>query len=313
LDGKTRSPYRDGEEERPGATAQSVAEELDRDPIASGGPWFKAEILAAAQKHLQIPVARGGVFDNELGEPAWREVGDTRLWLDLGGLRNGPAPGRIFTVGCDIAAGTEGHYSSNSTFEALDAITGEQAVEFATNKLDPAAFAEYAVCLSIWLNNAYLCWESNGPTGALFTKAILALGYGNYYRGESRSKVRKKTQSPGWHNSPEALAEVLGLLQNDIAKGDVIIRSKNCLDEHYEYIYKDGNPVHGGSLATDDESAKKKAHGDRVIGMGLANLARRDRYGGKRSEKRKPFPPGSPGWRRQQREQDRHQQAESFN
>ena len=86
MDGKIRSPYYDNECNRPGATPQSVAQELDRDYGGSDYQIFGKELYESGQRNLMMPFVRG-VFGYNVEDlsPEFEkaEDGPLKLWVHL--------------------------------------------------------------------------------------------------------------------------------------------------------------------------------------------------------------------------------------
>jgi hypothetical protein len=280
LDGKTRSPYYDDECRRPGATPQSIAQELDRDYGGSDYQVFGKELYESAKGNLLRPYSVGALYyDGESFSPDYQETenGPVKLWC-LRSSAGTPATTGDYVIGCDVAAGLGGSYSSNSVAVVVDSVTGEQVAEFASNTIRPDDFAELVVAMCNWFHKAYLVWEHNGAPGGAFTKQVIDIGYGNiYYRELEGRAYRKKTKNPGFFTNDKNKLALLGKMAGAIQSKEYIIRSDRLLDECRQYIYKDGKVVHSRSIKTQDDSSKGQAHGDRVIAAALAWHGARDR------------------------------------
>jgi len=309
LDGKERSPYYDTECARPGATAQSIAQELDRDYGGSEYQIFGKELYEAARDGLLRPYTRGVFrYEAETLVPEFSETidGPMLLWCHRS-YTGQPVPTGEYVIGCDISAGLGGDYTSNSAAVVVDSITGEQVAEYVTNTTPPGDFAELVISISKWFRNAYLIWESNGPPGMTFTRRVLDVGYPYiYFREMDQRAYRKKTRNPGWYSNEKNKLSLLSNFATSIKTGEYCIRSELLIDECKQYIYKDGKVVHSRSIRTRDDSAKGQAHGDRVIAAALAWHGIKDRPVAPKSEETftEEIPQGSMAWRFQQ-EDDR--------
>ena len=310
LDGKTRSPYYDKECMRPGATPQSIAQELDRDYGGSEYQIFGKDLYDAARSSILRPYGRGILYyDEETLDPDFNETedGPLRLWCHRN-ANNEPLASGQYVVGCDIAAGLAGSYSSNSVAVVMDRVTNEQVAEYATNSLRPEVFADYVISLCRWYRSAYLIWEMNGAPGGAFTRQVLDRAYPNiYYRNVENRAYKKKTKNPGWYSNEKNKLAVLSNLSNAIQSGEMTIRSDKLLDECRQYVYKDGKVVHSRSVKTQDDSSKGQAHGDRVRAAAICWHAVRERppLPVDREFGEEEAPHGSIAWRLKERKQRR--------
>ena len=280
LDGITRSPYYDQECARPGATPQTIAQELDRDYGGSEYQIFGKELYEAGRENLLNPYQKGILFyDEETLEPEYNETNDGpfKIWCHRDS-RGVPVNSGQYVIGCDISAGLGGDYTSNSVMFVLDTVTGQQVAEFATNTVRPEAFADMSIAASKWFNNAYLIWEMNGPPGGAYTKQILERKYPYiYYREIENKSYRKKTKNPGWFSTDKNKLAVLSQMAAAIKSGEYCLRSSQVLEECRQYVYRNGKVVHSRSVRTMDDSAKGQAHGDRVIAAAIAWHAAKER------------------------------------
>ena len=283
LDGKARSPWYDIECRRPGATPLSIAQELDRDPYGSVSKLFSKESYDKQRAHVTDPVWRGEVdWDRETLDFSWhdRSDGTMRLWIPKSDLPDrGP-----YSIGCDIAAGTGGDFSSNSVIEVFDIPTGEQVLEYACNDIYPNDFAQLAIGVCRFLAGkrdpyfAYLAWDANGSGGAQFYKEIKRWGWANLYLHRSTTNRRQaRTQKPGYWQQDRGAA-ILMELHNAMLHEKVQLRSKIGLEETMQYEYDgSGDIVHRGAAISEDPSVKGKSHGDRAYALAVSLLAAQDR------------------------------------
>lgn len=304
-DGKVRSPYYDKECARPGATPQSIAQELDRDYGGSEYQVFGVDLYDQGLKTVRRPLYRGVLgYDSETLEPYFSKTDDgpLELWCQRDSTDK-PIREREYIIGCDISAGLGGSYTSNSVAHILDANTKEQVGEYVTNTVRPDDFADLTIALAKLFHGAFLGWEDNGPTGAAFTKKLLERGYKNiYYRDVQNINYKKKTKRPGWHSDPKTKPAALTALANAIKHQTISVRSRQLLEECRQYVYKDGKIVHSRSVRTQDDSAKNESHGDRVIAAAVALEVSKDRKAKKPEEIKRVAPYGSMAWRFQQYE-----------
>jgi len=287
------------------ATPRLIASQLDRDPRGAVGKVFATDLLDRVKReHCRPPVWRGTpVFDSEsaaLVGLLTRDDGPLKLWF-----RPGPdnsCPLGPFTVGCDIAIGSDGAFASNSVASGIDDRTGEQIMEFAVRGVPSIKFARQVVGLCLWLRNAYLGWEDSGMV-APFAKEILeVLYYGNvYYREVAAIGLKRKTRKAGWWNGrDEHKADLFEKMALAMETNQYTVRSEELVRECGEYEWDDGKIIH---QPTKNHGNTEKAHGDRCIAAGVAWLLYLDRQVGSyldRSEENVETPQyGSFIWREQ--------------
>jgi hypothetical protein len=278
LERRLRSPWYDNECDKADATPQSIAQELDRDYGGSMHRIFTSEFFEKAELHLRKPDLEGVMdYHPETLEPRFGlvENGPVKLWMKLDNRLR--PPNHPFVVGCDVSTGLGGSHTSNSSIEAFDQITNEQVLEVAQNTVEPADWADTAIAICKWLNNAYLGWEHNGPGGA-FTKRVIERNYNNcYYRKVLWKKTKTVTKELGWWTSDKSVEVMMSELHHSVKSETTIIHSKALVQECGQYVRMKGSIKHVGSERTEDDSIKGKAHGDRVMGFAVCLQAAKDR------------------------------------
>lgn len=279
FEGVIRSPWYDMRCLRPTATPRLIASQLDRNPRGAVGKAFPSDLLDRVDREsCKPPVWQGNpVFDSEslqLTGLLEREDGPLKLWFRPGPDHScGVGP---YTIGCDVAVGSDGAYSSNSVASVIDDRTGEQIAEYAIKGMPMIKFARIVVGLSLWFRRAFLGWEDGGIT-APFAKEILEkIYYGNvYYRDVPEIGTKRKTRKAGWKNNKEEdKADLFENMALAMETGRYIIRSKELIRECGEYEWEGGKIIH---MPTKNRGAKEKAHGDRCIAAGVAWLIYQER------------------------------------
>ena len=269
TEGKVLSPWYNSHRLLPGATPRYIARELDMDPRGSVGKVFAADLLDRMKlQHCKPPVWQGTpVFDSEtmkLQGLLPRDDGPLKLWFRPG-IDNTPPLGP-FTVGCDIASGGVGAYSSNSVLSALDDRTGEQVVEYAIKGLEPRPFARRVVGLCLWLRNALLGWEDSGVSGGFAKEVMEVLYYGNvFFRDVTQLGSQKKSRKPGWPCRDADKADMFERMALAMENGDFVPRSEEMITECGEYEWDGDKIIHA---PTRNKGATEKNHGDRSISAG---------------------------------------------
>jgi len=273
-EGVWRSPWYDMRCLRPTSTPRLIASQLDRDPRGAVGKVFPTELLDRVKvRDSQRPIWRGTpVFDGETSTVQGlitRDDGPLKLWFKPG-VDDG-APLGPYVVGCDVAIGSDGAYSSNSVACGLQENTGHQVLEYTVRGLPMIKFARRVVGLCRWLKNAYLGWEDSGMV-APFAKEVLEVLYYNnvYYREVPAIGLKRKTQKAGWWNGKdEHKSDLFEKLALGMETGRLVVRSEDLLRECGEYEWDGGKIVH---QPTKNRGAQEKAHGDRCIAAGVAWL-----------------------------------------
>lgn len=313
LEGMERSPWYDQECYRGDSNPFSIAQELDIDYGGSTYRVFGPEFFEKADASIRAPRVRGVMdFARETLEPDFQETedGPVLLWCRL---HDGEPPKRTYVVGVDPAAGTGGSYSSNSAVVVVDAISCEQVLEWATNVVEPGDFADYCIAIARWFHDAYLCWEANGPTGAAFTKRVVARRYENVYMRTSLTKRgRRRSKAPGFqttHGQDGTKGIMFSQFRQAVVHEGMAVRSRDAVRECGEYIWDKGKIVNVHVASAQDDSAAGEAHGDRVIALCMADQARRDRPLPAPERQIHEIPYGSAAWRDQWHE-DRQRVAE---
>lgn len=311
LDGKTRSPYYDRECKRPGATPQSIAQELDRDYGGAAAVFFPTVMIRKHKvDYCREPTHRGMlIYDPETLEPEFvpNANGPLLLWCELDYERR-PNPDRDYGLGCDVAAGTAGDFSSNSSGVVIDATTRETVALYMSNSVRPGSFADMMMALGYFFTGAgrvpaKLNWEANG-IGQIFSDQVKIRQYPNvWYREVQQINSTKKTQKPGWWSNAETKNIALGRMAQDMGRDPAkfIIRSDTIIEETGQYIFVNGKVEHSKSLTTQDESAKGQSHGDTVIAAALGYMTIPDIRVVQRYRESTAEPPmGSMAWRLKQ-------------
>jgi hypothetical protein len=278
LEGRLRSPWYDHECDRPMATPQNIAQELDRDYGGSMHRIFGHDFFAATEKTVRRPMARAIVtYDHDTLKPQVElsDDGPLLLWLSLD--NNGKPPVHPYVLGADVATGLGGSYTSNSVLTVIDQLTMEQVAELASNTIPPHDFADLSIAICKWFYDAYLAWEANGP-GAAFSKQVLNQKYGNIqYRSDVSRRGRKKTKEVGWWTDTKSKQAMFGEIKRSVTGADVVLRSDAMAKECGQYVVIGDRIEHILSARTEDDSSRGQAHGDRVMAYGVALMATKER------------------------------------
>ncbi len=274
FEGVVRSPWYDMRCLRPISTPRLIASQLDRDPRGAVGKVFQSDLLDRVKRDdCKAPIWQGTpVFDSEslaLKGLVTRDDGPLKLWF-----RPGPdfsCPLGPFTIGCDVAIGSDGAYSSNSVASVIDDRTGEQVAEYTIKGMLLTKFGRVAVGLAKWLRGAFLGWEDSGMVAPFAKEIMEVLYYGNvYYRDVKEIGTKKKTRKAGWWSGTnDDKAELFEKMALAMETGRYQIRSEALIRECGEYEWEKGKIIH---QPTKNRGATEKAHGDRCIAAGVAWL-----------------------------------------
>lgn len=269
LENRLRSPWYDEECYRADSTPQSIAQELDRDYGGSITKYFGETVDAVLNSTTQPPRKRYEISVNSDLEIQWDEKpnGSVSLWCELD-IDGRPQFGS-YVVTADVATGQGGKYSSNSVITIVNATTGEQVLEYATNQIPALEFADHAVALCKAFHNAYLGWEHMGP-GVAFGNLVLQ---GHLYTRcfkrytEGKGGGKKKTNDFGFIT--RGAMRIIGFeeLKDFVLKKKVLIRSSAAANEFSQYIEIPGPKIHHVQVKGESDAA----HGDRVIAL-LVNV-----------------------------------------
>lgn len=278
LEGRQRSPWYDRECDRAGATPQNIAQELDRDYGGSAYRVMGVAFITKVEGTIVQAVKEGDVdFGREkLDHLRFIETtgGPLKIWVPLDSLGNPPRS--QYALGADIAAGTGGSFSSNSTLWGLDLVTGDQILEFASNTIAPTDFADLSIAIAKWLFEAYLAWEANGP-GTSYTRQVMSRGYDHVYMRKNVSRRGEaRTKEPGWWTDDRSKEVMFGDMQKAVITNEIVIRSVETLKEFGKYIRKEGK-IHHALVKNAADDSKGASHGDRAIAACVCLQAAKDR------------------------------------
>lgn len=266
YEGRVRSPWYDMRCLRKTATPQLVASQLDRDPRGAVGKVFPSSLLDEMQvKECRPPLWRGQpVFDGETYKLTGlipRDDGPLELWFKPS-VDNMP-PFGPFTIGCDMALGSDGAYSSNSVACGIDDTTGEQVMQYTIKGMALRDFGRVSVGLAMWLRDALLGWEDSGMSGQYANEVMQQIRYHNvFFRDVPEHGSRKKTRKPGWTVRNEDKQRMFETAMLAMVEGKFKPRSSEMVTECGEYEWEKGVIIHG---PTKNKGNTEKNHGDRCI------------------------------------------------
>jgi hypothetical protein len=177
-----------------------------------------------------------------------------------------PRINSTYAAGVDVAAGVG---QDSSCLEIFEMETGEQVLEFASNKIEPDVFAFKCSEILMEFNDAFLDFERNNH-GILFAAEIIkhyrtdrinkTLGARQKARIAERKTEIRKLAEWGTYTSEVTKNLMLGRMKKDLRDGDVILHSAELAMECNSFVQKDS-----GSLG-----AEEGCHDDRVMASAFA-------------------------------------------
>ncbi len=304
LDGRTRSPWYDGECRRR-ANEREVAQMLDIDYQGSAYQFFDRWTIQTLMAEYCVPAYWEGdvLFDPDTGKFLGlerREGGPLRLWCHLS-KDDRPPPGK-YAAGADLSTGSG---ATNSCFAVVDCTTGEKVAEYTSPFLRSEQMAPRCVALC-WAfkdeanEGALFAWEYGGP-GVVFGKEVVeTYGYRNIYYRRAENRIEKKVSDfPGWYPNPDLKTLLLQEYRAALSTRQMVNRSKEALEETLKFIHdKNGQVLHAGEIGGNDPSGARANHGDRVIADALAWKMAMMRDVQKKKEEVVEVEVGSLAWRR---------------
>jgi hypothetical protein len=285
--GRWRSVWFDNEVLDRARSLADIAQNILRVPQGSADMFFdNAMIERIRTRFVDKPTHRGEVayqFDREghIVNEAWREKskGKLKWWGEL--TKDRPRKDHAYIVSCDVSFGKG---ASNSVIAICDVNTCEIVGLMADPYASISDFADTAIAISKWANNALLIWESNGP-GNEFDHRVRFQRYPRVYIPKpERARIRSAQNKRGWQSTPGLNGSKIDMLnrldsalmeslREDRTSTYIILHDEDTTRELDDYIFDvhkiDVNP----SNSATDSSGAKYAHGDRVIAVGMAVIA----------------------------------------
>jgi hypothetical protein len=179
------------------------------------------------------------------------EEGEYLLWKE-------PKPGRIISIGVDVAEGKGGDYTVAIILDITDPMDIELCGIFASNKINPWVFAEKLNQIARSWGRPFLCIENNADGGTVIQALLEVHGYDNIVTYNMENDKRGYYQKPGifCHQNAKNLG-----IQNmkyflEIRRG-VSIYSSTLVSEFESFIRKT-NRIWG---------AKPGHHDDHVMAL----------------------------------------------
>ena len=272
-----RSPWYDLQVGRK-SDARSVAQDLDIDCQGSVSQFFDPIVIRRLQAEFgSDPIWEGDYVKGE-GDK-WVLVamvnGPLKLWIHPD--RDGGMPAGRYAVGADPAAGT----GNTPSCAAIVNHFGEKVGEYANPHIQADPFGHLCIELCKLFHRAVFIWESAGPTGSLVTKVVLETGYGPVYEQVpdefERINVGRKRKL-GWYPDNVSKPVMLDEYRRGLYGRAFVNHSLPALAETLRFFTTARGTVEHADEATgsNDPTAARTNHGDRVIADALANKAVRE-------------------------------------
>ncbi len=243
TDGGLRSPYYD---RRCAHFTDPLlrAQELDLDDIGAGDPFFPRRMIEPLKANAFDPAWIGDLdYDPQTKLPripyafVAREGGPLKLWV-------APDSAGLVPLDMDYCWGADISQGSGATPSVLIVInreTGEQVGEYATPTVTPSDFAHVANAVGRLfagkLEQAFACWEANGPGNAFGKKLYGDLEYRRIYFREGKDVRKRPTYQPGWHSSTAGKIELFNDFRDALQTGRLVLRSRGTLQDCYNYSH----------------------------------------------------------------------------
>lgn len=204
--------------------------------ISSGRNVFH---LTDIQKHIEM-------------DPIERKWGEGLIW-EL------PLIGFAYVAGIDPSEGGGG---DNAVISVWNAYTGEQAAEFATNRVQPKDLGRISMVIGKFYNNAFLVPEINSM-GVALVDTIKEKYYNIYMREVFDNRTKETTKKIGWRTTGTSKPMLVADLEESVRDQSMKVRSGELLKELKTFVQTDEADKNGYGA----EGSNKD---DRVMAAGLA-------------------------------------------
>lgn len=298
-DGKLRSPWYDLTESRI-ADPVRMAREHDISYTGATRAFFDNRSVAVSiEENAMEPTFVGDLdYEKETASPRGlvkNPFGRVRLWTPFDGFGHPIINGTVMAA-ADISSGSG---ASNSVLAVGIPEEREKIADIVTPELQPFEFSALCVAFLRFLSNPrnpqaandpFLAWEMNG-VGRQFGIRVLDLAYGNVY-------WEKGKDHPGVWMDTKTKKFLLDKLKEAYLTGNYINRSREAMEEAFEYVYMTSDKIeHVSALSKSDPSGAGQNHGDRVISDAIL-LHIMDEFGMSKERLASGGPPvGSLEWR----------------
>jgi len=218
------------------------AQEYELQFLSTGRPVFDMQLVKSMRKNI-LSVGDDVYEFDENGEK--KVVGKVEEEFVKGNqhirIYKRPQPGGLYVVGADVAEGVEGGDYSFMTI--WDRKTGEEVAMF-RGLLTPGDFGEFLDKWGRIYNNGLMVVEHNNQGIATLQK-LKELSYPcMYFRPTKYESVYTGLSDKiGWRTTPTNKSLLIDQFQDALRKNEMIIHSKETLDEMLVFIYNDNNDM----------------------------------------------------------------------
>lgn len=239
-----------------------LAQNVFAEAMGAGAAFFPSVSVTAHRREFgQEPRRANWVKTRWVDSP----TGRWRLWGE-------PGPGS-YAVGIDPAYGTGNHASAAAI---LDVVEGRLVAMMVDANITPADLAaEVAQVCRGSFKEAVVAWEVNGP-GQSLQRDFEAQRFHRVWKPRKEGKTTHGIiDRVGWVSSEQSKRLLLGNLSRAVQQGEVIVPCMGTLDEMLGYVLDGNGRVIPGRLR-DESTGARENHGDRVIALALAWMAKDD-------------------------------------
>jgi len=299
--GIDRTVWLDSDEKRPGRTERGKAQNILCLDSGSTETFFDFSLMSKLRERVEEPRYRGDIIyvvsDKSISDVEFVLGGSKSLVSWWGELKYGrPLQGHSYAVGADLSRGTG---ASNSVCAVKDVNTDELVGLLVTAYHPRPSFAELTVAFCDWIGGSVpplLNWEENGAPE--FYERLDELGYYSLYKREGApNSTRKWANAYGWKNTTGQSGTKISMLNKlDAALREslrdnpqfsrLILYDNQTMNEMEGYTFADKRIDVGPVSMITESSGAKASHGDRVIAMGLAEMASSQQAKGSEEEYR---------------------------
>lgn len=224
------------------------AQEYGLEFLTTGRPVFDQRVVRQMRKHIlkvgdEYPVGSGYKVYEEDGWTFYKK----------------PEEGKQYVVGADVAEGvTGGDYSTASVF---DRGNGEE-VAFYRGHIAPDMFGKSLSKIGFLYNKALLVVEVNNNGLVTLTELRNSMYPSLYYRPAKFDAIATGyTDKLGWRTTRVTRSLLIQDLNAAMRDGEILIHSKDILDEMIVFVYDSNN----------DMVPQPGFHDDTIFSTGIAN------------------------------------------
>ncbi len=213
--------------------------------LTSGNKKYDIEIIEQAAKHVIPPIAIGNLLeipDTKKIEFIYDDHGSIEVW-------EFPIGGKQYVIAADVGEGTTDGDDSVAT--VWDHYSWEQ-VAMCKGKYSPEEFGGLLYDLGRYYGNGMVAPESNS-VGLATCIVLKNLGYSNiYYSRKKDEKTNERTRKIGFLTTSRTRSIGIGLLGKAMKDDDLIIRSKDIIDQLKTFVVKESGKVEADQGCLDD-------------------------------------------------------------